>query len=391
MGVQRSRRREIVNRGPYPLAILTPHIGGLSETFIENHIRGILPGRTCVITAGSKGHWEADCPVLDLREVSGRPRRISEQLFWAAAWHFGRPQRNPVKVAFQEYLKESGVEVVLAEYLDFAAPYADWVSEAGVRFVVHGHGYDISARWVRDPELSSGYERHRRADAVVTVSESSRKRLISFGIPSDNVHVVPYGVALPKSLPERTERGETRCLAVGRMVSKKAPIFLLDAFRRAAERNPKVFLDYVGDGWLLPAAEQYVKAMGLEDSVVLHGACDHDQVKRMMAGADVFLQHSRTCPMTGDSEGLPVAILEAMAHGLPVVSTHHEGIPDAVADGVTGLLVEEGDVAGMAHHIHTLVQNRALRLRMGAEGLSRARREYRNDLECSRLREILGL
>ena len=101
------------------------------------------------------------------------------------------------------------------------------------------------------------------------------------------------------------------------MVSKKAPILLLDAFRRASEVCPYLRLDYVGDGELFSAAQQFVRAFEMADRVTLRGSQPADVVVELMRKADIFMQHSMTDPVTGDEEGLPVAILEAMATASP--------------------------------------------------------------------------
>ena len=124
---------------------------------------------------------------------------------------------------------------------------------------------------------------------------------------------------------------------------------------------------------VLKAADHYVQASGLTDSVTLHGALPNDQVRRLMQTADVFLQHSVTDPQTGDEEGLPVAILEAMAEGLPVIATRHAGIPESVLDGVTGFLVDEGDTAAMANRLLDLDGDLMLRNSLGAAGWTTAR------------------
>jgi glycosyltransferase involved in cell wall biosynthesis len=109
-----------------------------------------------------------------------------------------------------------------------------------------------------------------------------------------------------------------------------------------------------------------------------------------MHASDVFIHHSVT-DHEGNEEGLPVAILEAMADGLPVVSTRHAGIPEAVQEGVTGYLVEEGDSAGMSERLMRLASDGALRRTMGEAGWSRARECYTWETERARLRKILGV
>src|SRR5207247_4061449 len=122
-----------------------------------------------------------------------------------------------------------------------------------------------------------------------------------------------------------------------------------------------------------------------------HGGQPNEVVQRLMRDADIFVQHSITDPDTGDAEGLPVSILEAMAHGLPVVSTRHAGIPEAVSDGVSGYLVDEGDTAGMAERIVALIRSADLRHRMGDAGWRRAKEDFSWERERSALLRILGL
>jgi glycosyltransferase involved in cell wall biosynthesis len=174
-------------------------------------------------------------------------------------------------------------------------------------------------------------------------------------------------------------------------VPKKAPLVLLESFRQARAAAPQLRLDLIGDGELFAAAQQFVREHGLAGVVTLHGAQPNDRVRELMGQADLFLQHSMTDAVSGDAEGLPVAILEAMAHALPVVSTRHEGIPEAVQDGQTGLLVAESDSAAMAHAITGLARDRALRRRMGQAGWARCVELFSWQRERDELLALMGL
>ena len=165
----------------------------------------------------------------------------------------------------------------------------------------------------------------------------------------------------------------------------------LDAFRRGAKACPNIQFDYVGSGTLLPAAEQFILAFNLRDRVTLHRSQPSGMVQSLLKKADIFLQHSMTDPETGDEEGLPVSMLEAMANSLPVVSTRHAGIPEAVLDGCTGYLVEEGDSAGMADRLIALSHDPDLRRRMGETGWRRAKEHFSWEKERMELLRILGL
>ena len=175
------------------------------------------------------------------------------------------------------------------------------------------------------------------------------------------------------------------------MVSKKGPIFTIDAFRRAAVSMPDASLEMIGAGPLLPAAWQFVTTFDLEKNVFLRGEETHEAVLAALSKADIFIQHNITDPYSGDQEGLPVALLEAMAHGLGVVSTWHSGIPDAVQDGETGFLVKEGDTKTMADRIQMLALDSHLRDRIGNAAWTRVHEEFTWDVERRRLLEAMGL
>lgn len=281
--------------------------------------------------------------------------------------------------------------MLLGEYLDCSLPWLEIGIRAGVDVFVHAHGYDVSSA-LRKPGLRSRYREYERAAGVVTMSEVSRRRLIDLGLDARRVHVVPYGVDVPEALPVRVaaEAG-TRCLAVGRMVRKKAPLTLIRAFATAAASVPDLRLDLVGDGPLLPAVRKLVADEALEGKVIVHGSQPNDVVQQLLARADIFVQHSVVDVETGDSEGLPVAILEAMAHGLPVVATRHAGIPEAIEDGVSGELVEEHDWVTMAARLVELSCNPAQRRALGRAAWERAKERYAWPSQRLALLDVLGL
>jgi hypothetical protein len=205
---------------------------------------------------------------------------------------------------------------------------------------------------------------------------------------------MPELVALMHSLvgldfpPTRSEPG--RALAVGRLVEGKAPDLTLRAFAMAAGQFPGAHLDMVGAGPLQALCEAVIAVHGLEQRVTLHGARDHDFVAGLMSRAAMFVQHS-VVDSTGGTEGFPTAISEAMCSQLPVVATRHSGIPEHVHDGVSGFLVAEGDVEGMAAAMARLLADPALAAEMGAAGRQHALAHLDRERAHQRLREIMDL
>ena len=131
----------------------------------------------------------------------------------------------------------------------------------------------------------------------------------------------------------------------------------------------------VGDGPLLTQARSLVQALGLQERVCFFGVCSQGEVADLMRRVRGFVQHSLVAP-DGDSEGNPVAVMEAQLSGLPVVATRHAGIPEVVVDGQSGLLVQEGDERAMAQAMVQLVRDPDLAARLGDCGRRRIQERF---------------
>jgi len=375
------------------LAVFAPFVGARSETFVRRHVCDLLPERTVVVTDDAtgyySGHWTATGPILALNHLP--PLRTPQRVFRALARRI-TPRSGPsdIELSVTRFLRTHRVGVALGEFLSWSQTWLSVARKLDIPFFGHAHGFDVSAD-LRSPKWRQAYLAYNDSGGIITMSEVSRLRLVELGIRPDKIHVVPYGVDVPAEPLERPGGDTVSVLAVGRMTPKKAPIFVLDAFRRASATCPELRLDYVGEGELLSSARHFVHTFQMQDRVTLHGGQPSDAVAALMRRADLFIQHSVTDPETGDEEGLPVAILEAMASSLPVVATRHAGIPEAVEEGVTGLLVNEGDTSQMADSLVSLARDARLRRSMGLAGWRVARDRFTWHAERAALHEILGL
>lgn len=373
----------------YVLGMLTPRVGGANDTALIRYLHELLPGQTAVVTGARlvapKATWTFDGPLLDLSELGAPPlyRRAVDAVRRRAGWHIADPA---IRLAL-EYFADRGVQVILAKDMDRWLPWIEPARAIGMKYFIYA---DDVARHVRASRRQLLHLRHHAADGFITASRFTASRLIELGIDRAKIHIVRKGVALRAVPPERVPKPTVACLAVGRMVGRKSPIFLLDAFRRASETRPQLTLDVVGGGPLLAGAVQFVRAFHLESRVTLHGAQPTATVQQLMGDADIFLQHSVE-DSDGDEEGLPNSILEAMAAGLPVVSTHHAGIPEAVDDGVTGYLVRERDSIGMAGRIVALADDARLRSSMGRAGWQYVSGSHSWAAERSAICQVLGI
>jgi glycosyltransferase involved in cell wall biosynthesis len=255
-------------------------------------------------------------------------------------------------------------DVVLAEYGPSGVNVMEACREAGVPLVVHFHGFDASVRTVLRENAATYPRLFRLAAAIVAVSQPMRRTLMALGALPAKVHYNPYGVDCQAFDGAAPACAAPVLLAVGRFVEKKAPQSTIAAFAGAYRACPQARLRMIGDGPLLAPCGDLVHRLGLGDAVQFLGAQPPAIVRAEMRQARAFVQHSVEAP-SGDSEGLPVGILEAGASGLPVVATRHAGIPEAVLDRETGFLVDEGDVAGMAAAMWRLLEVPALAGQLG--------------------------
>jgi colanic acid/amylovoran biosynthesis glycosyltransferase len=381
------------------IAVVAPYIGASSETFVQRHMQNLLPGQTVVIASSADmpyaGHWSVDCPVLILNQASihslhRKALRLIYRSIGIQPKNCGSTIHDDAEDIIINFLNKHNVKMILGEYLSHSFPFFPIAQKMGIKYFAHAHGEDISAH-IRLPNWQTKYSEYKQAEGIITINQISYDRLVQLGISPSKIHIVPCGTDVPDLPRQRTQSEVVRCLAVGRMVPKKAPILLLDAFRRAVEVDPNLHLDYIGAGDLGPSVSQFIQAFNLHEKVTLHGSQPSQIVQEFMARADIFLQHSMTDPDTGDEEGLPVAILEAMGHALPVVSTLHTGIPEAVINAETGLLTTEGDSATMAKNILLLSQNGDLRIKMGLAGWQRAKQYFTWQHERDKILKIMGL
>lgn len=279
-------------------------------------------------------------------------------------------------------LKRAGIDTLLANFGTYSAVLMPVCAALGIRLVAHFHGSDAHTAAVVEQFRERYRALGRQAHRVVAVSNHMTQALVGLGIPREKIALVRYGVNTAAFREKTSFPADPVFLSVGRFVDKKAPYLTLLAFQQVHEKFPTARLVLAGDGPLLETTRTLCRALGLEAAVEFPGPLAHDAVAARMAAATAFVQHSLTPEhglSRGDCEGTPVAVLEAMVCGLPVVATRHAGIGEVVEHGVTGLLVAERDVEGMAESMLALCQDPALARRLGGAARSAALARYTAD------------
>ena len=345
------------------------------KDFVRAHVEYLKGNKVCL------DHWHPDYSHEGWTVryfYSTRPRLMKLKKLLPQALYQRWVIRNElspraINDAMAGFFRAHDVDVVLAEFGATGADICSTVRDLGIPLVVHFHGHDAH----RLKEVDQYRERYRQmfdyAFRIMSVSHVMTRALIELGADPERIIYSPYGPR--ESFFDVKPDYRKTFLALGRFTNIKANYLTLAAFRDVLPACPEARLVMVGDGELLESCRTLAGVWGIDDKVRFTGAIPHDDVLPLFAEACCFVQHSVT-PSYGDAEGTPVAILEAAAAGLPIVSTRHAGITDAVVQGESGFLVDERDVAGMAEFMTRLILNPELCRQMGERGRQHIRANY---------------
>jgi glycosyltransferase involved in cell wall biosynthesis len=323
------------------LAIFSPSQNPYSETFIQAHKNYIKVDKLYYIYGGSfqNMHVESERQLI-------KPKK--QFLLKGIAKLSSKNYKDVLENEAVKRLKALKVNVALVEYGNHAMKLLSVLKKANLPFVVHFHGYDASVKTII--EQNNNYKGlFEAASSVVAVSKVMYYSLKELGCPENKLVYNVYG-ANP-IFGERTPRfSKKQALAIGRFVDKKAPYYIILAFRQVVIKHKDAKLLMAGQGVLQNMCKNLIRYLGLEHNVQLLDVITPQEVAQLMQESYCFVQHSITSE-NGDQEGTPLAVLESALSGLPVVSTYHAGIPDVIEHEKTGLLCDEHDVDKMAENL----------------------------------------
>ncbi len=351
------------------ILILSPSKIGLTETFIRAHIER-LEGNVNYLYGYALDFKTTDDQSLEDYYFE-KPTIFDRLLNLLPHYIFfrintERQKKTTREVLIKRYIVEQKIDVVLAEYGTSGSFIAPICKELNVPLIVHFHGFDASVHKVLE-NFSKGYRlMYNYASSIIVVSKAMKKALMAHGCPESKLVLNTYGPH-PDYLEVTADYSSNNIISVGRHTYKKAPYLTILAFQKVLRKYPDLKLTMIGTGELFEVSRNMVKSLGLENSIILPGGLPREDIIPYLKRSFMFVQHSLVAG-NGDSEGTPVGIIEAMAAGLPIVSTLHAGIPDVVIENETGSLVEEGDIERMANYIEKIAENRNLARQMGLSG-----------------------
>jgi len=345
----------------------------------------VLPSPMSVVTAGAK-----------LATMLRSPGRVMRPALGMIRGALNSPSTAPAELlransgfCLARALAREGVTHLHAHF-GFVPSTVAWFAAhlAGIPWSVSVHAWDIFVNRSMMPEKLLAARR------VVTCTDFARGWLLERypSIPRGHVVTVHHGLDTDRYAPRPLPVGDvTRALAVGRLVPKKGFGVLLRAFARAraalARDGRKATLALVGDGPERPRLERIARELGLGESVRMTGALPADEVRSEMDRANMLVVPS-VPGARGDLDGLPNVVLEAMALSRPVIGSHLSGIPEAITDGRTGLLVPPGDDETLARAMVRLARDRELASRLGAAGRELVRERFSLEVSARALAAV---
>ncbi|MDB9527128.1 glycosyltransferase [Oscillatoria sp. CS-180] len=408
------------------IAFIVGHFPRLSETFILNQVTGLIDrGHQVDIFSEYEGDWQRvhpDVEQYDLRQYTYPLHPVPAsygQRFWQGArlaltrWPQapGRIVRslNPLahgRYALGLWTLYSSVSLIDQDWPAYDIVHCQFGTQGhrgwflqrlmapATKLVVMFRGHDISS-YVRQKGEDVYTDLFHAADACLTNCNFFRQRLIQLGCPAHKVAVHYSGLDIGKFdyQPRRLDPdGTIQLLTTGRLVEKKGIEYVIRAIARLARRYDKLKYTIVGDGPLRGHFEDLIRNLGLENFVQLVGWQDEQALIHQLSQAHVFIAPSVTAE--DGNQDAPINVLkEAMAIGLPVVSTRHGGIPELVQDSVSGYLVPERDVAALSDRIEQLINSPERWPEMGQAGRTFVEQHFNlhmlNDRLVTRYEELL--
>jgi colanic acid/amylovoran biosynthesis glycosyltransferase len=385
---------------PLRIAMFVNEFPALSETFVLNQITGLLDlGHDVTILAtqarAEKGvHADVmryglterlryrgmpGSRVTRLAQLPGLLGRDPAALMKALnVARYGREATSLSLLYWADSLRRCEPFDVIHCHFGIVGRSAAYLREIGVlrgKLVTTFHGVDMSACLDRDPDLYR--QLFKQGDLFLPVSTHWEKKLVAHGCDPARIEIHRMGID-PSRFPltNRTEKPEgVQILTIGRLVEKKGIEYGLRAVAKLIEKGLALRYDIVGDGPLRQSLEALAGQLGIAGRVTFRGSMVQKDVIRIMREKDILLAPSVT-DVTGDQEGIPVTIMEAMATGMPVVSSWHSGIPELVEDASSGLLVAERDVEGLATAVEALAVAPERRTSMGIAARAKIVADY---------------
>jgi len=256
--------------------------------------------------------------------------------------------------------------------------------------VVSFHGADVLVDMEKPAYRNATKQMLDAVTRVFVRSASLQRAVVELGCDERKIDIVRTGIPLqefPFREREFPVNGEWRFLQASRLVQKKGLATTLHAFTAFLTHYPNATLTIAGEGPMSRDLKELTRKLKIDNRVVLPGFVASEKLREIYYASHIFLHPSET-GSDGNQEGIPNSMLEAMATGLPVFATDHGGIPEAIENGVSGILVPERDHEALSRALLESVQDRHLLARLARNGANAVAQKFDQENQIRRLEEI---
>lgn len=394
------------------IAFIVNEFPAISETFVLDQLTGLI-GQGCEVDVfahqlirNAESHPDvSELSLMDRAHSLAQPAasrrivRVAQGLFdvtsallkspgavggsLGRAWTRQAPFRLDSLYQMLAFVSQKPYDVVHCHFGPNGIRAAELKDIGAIKcpVITQFHGYDASS-YVQDKGEAVYRNLFQQGDLFLCVSECIRSRVVAWGCEARKARVHHTGVKVKRIpfVPRAYSADQApRLLSVSRLVEKKGLEYGVQAAAQLVRDHPHLEYTIVGDGPERMALTGLSHDLGIDRNVRFVGARTRDEVATMMAQAHILLTPSVRAH-SGDEEGIPVVLMEALASGLPVVSTTHAGIPELIVSGVSGLLAPERDPTALAQHVQWLLTHPLERLMMTDEGRRAVERDFDSDL-----------
>ena len=293
--------------------------------------------------------------------------------------------------ALQTVLSKTGAQLLHIYFGQIAVHLLPLIRSWKKPSIVSFHGADVTVDMNKPAYRKTTRQMLDAVKLVLVRSESLRRAVIDLGCNERKIEIQRTGIPLDEfPFRERnfvTAANEWRFVQAGRLIEKKGLPVTLRAFALFLRQYPNANLTIAGEGPLLGQLQNLAGELNIDRRVSFTGFVSQQQLREIHDGSHIFLHPSQRGD-DGNQEGIPNSMLEAMASGLPVFATHHGGIPEAIWNGVSGVLVPERDHEKLAAALLDAAQDPGFLSRIARDGAEIVRKNFDLRAQAQRLEEI---
>ncbi len=342
----------------------------LSERFILNEIKQVAKGAEVVVFSLRRPEQKIEMDTeglkvyyMDRKWLKGVPITVKGMMGREELFNKSIPELyyNSIGKWFARMAKDEGLEMLHRHFATDPIVYY-FAKELGVPYTISAHAKDIffNARYRFVSEVLN------KAARVITISQYNIDYMNrEFGVDGSRMRIVHGGADSDKFKPPASEPKENHLLSIGRLVEKKGFEHGIRAVASLKDRYPDIQYSIVGDGPLRGGLQALINELGTSNYISLRGSLPDAELMELMNRAKIFIAPCMVAK-DGDMDGLPAVITEAMAMGIPVVSTTISGIPEVIEDGVNGVLVEPDNTEALEKGIDRILSGKLDRRSLSA-------------------------